>query len=58
MLLAGGTQGAEKLGLDEEVYIYPATEVLGGSTRDAIEAANAWLLGTRDDSPPKDEDAP
>jgi sulfate permease, SulP family len=49
---------AEKLRLDEEVYIYPATEVLGGSTRDAIEAANAWLLGTRDDSPPKDEEAP
>jgi SulP family sulfate permease len=45
-------QRADKLRLDEEVYIYPATEVLGGSTREAIEAANAWLRRTEDDDAP------
>jgi SulP family sulfate permease len=49
---------AEKLRVDEEVYIYPATEVLGQSTRDAIAAANAWLRETQDDSPPEGDDAP
>lgn len=49
---------ADKLRVDEEVYIYPATEVLGQSTRDAIAAANAWLRETEDDPPPDGDDAP
>jgi hypothetical protein len=49
---------AEKLRVAEEVYIYPATEVLGQATRDAIAAANAWLRETQDDPQPESDDAP
>lgn len=36
-------QRAHKFRLDDEVYLFPATGILGGSTRDAITAAKEWL---------------
>jgi SulP family sulfate permease len=56
--VAARLRRAGKLRLGEEVHLYSATEVLGGSTRDAVEAADAWLRRTRDGSPPEDDDAP
>ena len=40
---------AHRLDLDEEVVLFPATDVLGESTRDAIAAANDWLRQYRND---------
>ncbi|MCC6455970.1 MAG: SulP family inorganic anion transporter [Caldilineaceae bacterium] len=43
---------AGKLDLDGIVHLVPAHEVLGVSTEQAVESANAWLGHTRDDSSP------
>jgi SulP family sulfate permease len=40
---------AKRLDFDEEVLLFPATDILGESTRDAIGAANDWLREYRED---------
>jgi SulP family sulfate permease len=40
-----------KLDLDGIVQLVPASDVLGVSTEQAVESANAWLGHKRDDSP-------
>jgi sulfate permease, SulP family len=44
---------ARRMDLDDQVVLFPATEILGESTRRAIAAANAWLRQYRED----DDDA-
>jgi SulP family sulfate permease len=42
---------AGKLDLDKVVHLVPVNEVLGASTKQAVESASAWLGSARDDSP-------
>jgi SulP family sulfate permease len=41
--LAEQLRDAGKLDIEREVWITPAQEIVGSSTRDAIAQANAWL---------------
>lgn len=44
-------RSAGKLDLDKTVHIVPADEVIGESTEEAWESANAWLGSARNDQP-------
>jgi sulfate permease, SulP family len=43
---------AGKPDLDGVVQLVPASDILGASTEQALESANAWLGHKREDSPP------
>lgn len=45
-------RNAGKLDLDQSVHLFPAADVLGASTEQALASASAWLGSTHDRSPP------